>query len=156
MYGKFAAAIVCLLLCSFNAIAAVKRIPVRTTLESSSRTTVLMMPSPNSGINWLSAVVFLAGFASFLSWGINDYNQLASDDLPQPQQPENPHPVSIQQNVSVPPPLIRPVLNSPNIVQFRAREVSNQPGQMSPQEFYEQMQQEDIWNEEDSTNSSIS
>ncbi|MBD2772130.1 hypothetical protein [Iningainema tapete] len=158
MYDKFAAALICLLLCSFNVIAGVKRIPVRTTLESSSRTTVEMMASPNSGVHWFSAVVFLAGFACFLSWGINDYNQLASDDLPQPQpqpQKENQLPVSPQQNISVSPRPVRPVLNSPNVVQFRTRVVS-QPGEMSPQEFYERMQQEDIWDEDNSTNSSIS
>lgn len=154
MYGKFAAALICLLLCSFNVIAAVKRIPVRTTLESSSRTTVEMMASPNSGVHWFSAVVFLAGFACFLSWGINDYNQLADDDLPQPEQ-ENQVPVSAGQNISVSPPPVRPVLNSPNIVQFRTREVS-QPREIQAQEFYERMQQEDIWDEDNSTNQSIS
>lgn len=154
MYSKFAAALICLLLCSFNAIAAVKRTPIRTTLEGSSRTTVEMMPSPNRSVHWFSAVVFLAGFACFLGWGINEYNQLADDDLPQPEQ-ENQVPVSAGQNINVSPPLVRPVLNSPNIVQFRTREVS-QPGEMSPQEFYERMQQQDIWDEDDSTNSSIS
>lgn len=156
MLSKFAAAFICLLLCSINVIAAVKRMPVRTTLENSSRTTVLMMPSPNSGVHWFSAVVFLAGFACFLGCGINDYNQLAEDDLPQPQpQQENQVPVSQGQNISVSPPPVRPVLNSPNVVQFRTRVVS-QPAEMSPQEFYERMQQEDIWDENDSTNSSIS
>jgi hypothetical protein len=37
MYAKFAAAIACLILCSLNVVAAVKRTPIRTTVE--------MMPS---------------------------------------------------------------------------------------------------------------
>lgn len=112
------------------------------------------MPSPNSSVHWFSAVVFLAGFACFLGWGINEYNQLvedSSDDLPQPQQLENSKPVSIQ------PPPVPPVLSSPNIVPFRTREVSPSPtGEMTPQEFYEQLQQEDIWLEGGSDNQSIS
>ncbi|MEI2577330.1 hypothetical protein [Scytonema sp. PRP1] len=160
MYGKFAAALICLLLCSFNAIAAVKRTPIRTTLEGSSRTTVEMMPSPNSNVHWFSAVVFLAGFACFLGWGINEYNQLVedtSDDLPQPQQLENSKPVSIQPPPVISSPPVPPVLISPNIVPFRTREISpSQSGEMSPQEFYERLQQEDIWQEDDSDNQSIS
>jgi hypothetical protein len=74
MYVKFAAAIVCIALCSLNVVAAVKRTPIRTTLEGSTRTTVEMMPSPNSSVHWLSATIFIAGFAGFLSWGISEYN----------------------------------------------------------------------------------
>jgi hypothetical protein len=74
MYVKFAAAIVCIALCSLNVVAAVKRTPIRTTLEGSTRTTVEMMPSPNSSVHWLSATIFIAGFAGFLGWGISEYN----------------------------------------------------------------------------------
>ncbi|PAX51575.1 hypothetical protein [Brunnivagina elsteri] len=53
MYVKFAAAIICIALCSLNVVAAVKRTPIRTTLEDSTRTTIEMMPSPKSprGLN---------------------------------------------------------------------------------------------------------
>ena len=74
MYAKFAAAIICIALCSLNVVAAVKRTPIRTTLTGSTRTTIEMMPSPNSSVHWMSAIIFIAGFASFLGWGISDYN----------------------------------------------------------------------------------
>jgi hypothetical protein len=74
MYIKFAAAIICITLCSLNVVAAVKRTPIRTTLEDSTRTTIEMMPSPNSSVHWLSAAIFIAGFAGFLGWGISEYN----------------------------------------------------------------------------------
>ncbi|MEH2186652.1 MAG: hypothetical protein V7K64_10845 [Nostoc sp.] len=48
MYVKFAAAIICIALCSLNVVAAVKRTPIRTTLEGSTRTTVEMMPGSMS------------------------------------------------------------------------------------------------------------
>ena len=80
MYAKFAAAIICIALCSLNVVAAVKRTPIRTTLTGSTRTTIEMMPSPNSSVHWMSAIIFIAGFASFLGWGISDYNNAIEGD----------------------------------------------------------------------------
>ena len=81
MYVKFAAAIVCIALCSLNVVAAVKRTPIRTTLSGSTRTTLEMMPSPNSSVHWMSAIIFIAGFAGFLGWGISDYNHAIGDEI---------------------------------------------------------------------------
>ena len=66
MYAKFAAAIICIVLSTFNVVAAVRRTPVRTVLEESSRTTVVQMQSPGVGVHWSSAVILAVGFACFL------------------------------------------------------------------------------------------
>ncbi|MDZ8226901.1 hypothetical protein [Nostoc sp. ChiVER01] len=183
MYVKFAAAIICIALCSLNVVAAVKRTPIRTTLEGSTRTTVEMMPSPNSGVHWMSAVIFLAGFACFLGWGISDYNNAIeetdelSDKLPNLSNQQLYVSVS---DTDIQPSLIPPVspssgmrLNSEfsakNVVQFSPRSsisglgrvhssqfikdgVQNQPGMLSPEEFYAQLQDEDFWED---TNSQV-
>jgi hypothetical protein len=153
MYVKFAAAIICIALCSLNVVAAVKRTPIRTTLEGSTRTTVEMMPSPNSSVHWLSAAIFIAGFASFLSWGVSDYNESLEGeensnnaiDLNQNIVPENsPSPVSISPNIS-----------GKNIIQFTPRISSNletKSQTLSPEEFYSQLQQEDYWEDNEDAN----
>ncbi|KAB8314399.1 hypothetical protein SD81_038410 [Tolypothrix campylonemoides VB511288] len=183
MYAKFAAAIVCVALCSLNVIAAVKRTPIRTTLEGSSRTTVEMMPSPNSGVHWMSAVIFLAGFACFLGWGISDYNNAVEETDEVSDNLGNPGNQQLHVGVSdtdVQPSLVPPVLPSvgtrfnkefsaKNVVQFSPRStvsglervhssqfvedyVQNQPGMLSKEEFYAQLQDEDFWED---TNSQV-
>ncbi|MBW4504292.1 MAG: hypothetical protein KME57_33240 [Scytonema hyalinum WJT4-NPBG1] len=134
MYAKFAAAIVCIALCSLNVMAAVKRTPIRTTLEGSSRTTVEMMPSPNSGVHWMSAVLFLAGFACFLGWGISDYNNAvdtveASDNLDNSSnQPSEVKAADVQPSPLPSPPAV--AMGYPNqflaknVVQFSPRSTS--------------------------------
>ncbi|NMF65729.1 hypothetical protein DP113_33020 (plasmid) [Brasilonema octagenarum UFV-E1] len=180
MYAKFAAAIVCIALCSLNVIAAVKRTPIRTTLEGSSRTTVEMMPSPNSGVHWMSAVIFLAGFACFLGWGISDYNNAvdtveASDNLNDSSNQLSDADVKAT-DVQPYSPLLSPPAASlgypneflgKNVVQFSPRstisklehspdvqmsgyQVNNQAGMLSPQEFYAQLQDEDFWSDNNS------
>ncbi|BAB77318.1 hypothetical protein ACN23B_29840 (plasmid) [Anabaena sp. FACHB-709] len=182
MYVKFAAAIICIALCSLNVVAAVKRTPIRTTLEGSTRTTVEMMPSPNSGVHWMSAVIFMAGFACFLGWGISDYNNAVeetdevSDNLGNSGNQQLNVGVS---NTDIQPSLIPPVaphgmrfnneFSAKNVVQFSPRSavsglgrvdgnqvvedgVQNQTGMLSPEEFYAQLQEEDFWED---TNSQI-
>jgi hypothetical protein len=168
MYVKFAAAIVCIALCSLNVVAAVKRTPIRTTLEGSTRTTVEMMPSPNSSVHWLSATIFIAGFAGFLGWGISEYNNAIEgegDDIidtsavrGQRHQTNfsNPNDTVIPNNVELSP-LINPV--GKNIIQFTPRVSSNlglnpenKSQMLTPEEFYSQLQQEDYWEENEDAN----
>lgn len=151
MYAKFAAAIVCIALCSLNVVAAVKRTPIRTTLESSTRTTVEMMPSPNSGVHWTSAVIFMAGFACFLGWGISDYNNAVeerdevSDNLPNPGNQKLHIDVS---DPDIEPSLIPPVSPVPeirfnnefsakNVVQFSPRSTVPGLGRVHSSQFVE-------------------
>jgi hypothetical protein len=166
MYVKFAAAIVCIALCSLNVVAAVKRTPIRTTLEGSTRTTVEMMPSPNSSVHWLSATIFIAGFASFLGWGISEYNsslegeETINDSV---HSSNNITPSTTQLSPQINP--INPGISGKNIIQFTPR-VSSNPGLnpenrsqiLSVEEFYSQLQQEDYWqdNEEANDNPSAS
>lgn len=175
MYVKFAAAIVCIALCSLNVVAAVKRTPIRTTLEGSSRTTVEMMPSPNSGVHWSSAVVFLVGFACFLSWGINEYNQLLDEENLPVNPPVAPTQDSVSQrspidDVLVPPRVPSSANNASNVVKFRSPSgaplsissgsipvcdtTSSEKPELSPEEFYSYLQGEDVWS--DDTNQSMS
>jgi hypothetical protein len=165
MYVKFAAAIVCIALCSLNVVAAVKRTPIRTTLEGSTRTTVEMMPSPNSSVHWLSATIFIAGFAGFLGWGISEYNNAIEgegDDIidtsavrGQRHQTNfsNPNDTVIPNNVEFSP-AINPA--GKNIIQFTPRLPSNstlkQSQILTPEEFYSQLQQEDYWQENEDAN----
>lgn len=157
MYVKFAAAIICIALCSLNVVAAVKRTPIRTTLEGSTRTTVEMMPSPNSSIHWLSAAIFVAGFAGFISWGIADYNDSleeqenikTSDDFHNNLPPKVP-----QDSLS-----INPVISGQNIIQFTPRLSANletESQTISAEEFYSQLQQEDYWEDKEDTNNNPS
>ncbi|AVH63558.1 hypothetical protein [Nostoc sp. 'Peltigera membranacea cyanobiont' N6] len=151
MYVKFAAAIICIALCSLNVVAAVKRTPIRTTLEGSTRTTVEMMPSPNSGVHWMSAVIFLAGFACFLGWGISDYNNAIeerdelSDNLANPGNPQLHVGAS---DTDIQPSLMPPVspssgmrLNSEfsakNVVQFSPRSSVSGLGRVHSSQFVE-------------------
>ncbi len=161
MYAKFAAAIICIALCSLNVVAAVKRTPIRTTLEGSTRTTVEMMPSPNSSIHWLSAAIFIAGFAGFLSWGISDYNNslLGEETINNPVDDGN---NIIPQTTQLSPP-INPSISGKNIIQFIPRASSNstldlqkQSQILSPEEFYTQLQQEDYWQDKEDTNNNPS
>ncbi|MGF1672594.1 MAG: hypothetical protein ACFCUV_02785 [Rivularia sp. (in: cyanobacteria)] len=158
MYVKFAAAIVCIALCSLNVVAAVKRTPIRTTLSGSTRTTIEMMPSPNSSVHWMSAIIFIAGFASFLSWGISDYNHAIGDEII--DDSVNLKAPTISNNVQLPPP-VNPDVNSVssnNLIHFPSRslsnhsdlDIANQSETLSPQEFYSQLQQEDLWGDDDS------
>lgn len=159
MYAKFAAAIVCIALCSLNVVAAVKRTPIRTTLSGSTRTTVEMMPSPYSSVHWMSAIIFIAGFASFLSWGISDYNNAIEGDEIIDDSVNTNIPVS-SNSIQLPPP-VNPSLNgvsTNNLIHFPSRSLSNQSDldvaseseTLSPQEFYSQLQQEDLWGDDDS------
>ncbi|MBD2450105.1 hypothetical protein H6G76_23680 [Nostoc sp. FACHB-152] len=182
MYVKFAAAIICIALCSLNVVAAVKRTPIRTTLEGSTRTTVEMMPSPNSEVHWMSAVIFLAGFACFLSWGISDYNNAVeeTDEVSDKLGKSGNQQLYVGvPNTDIQPSLIPPTsppgirfnneFSAKNVVQFSPRSavsglervdssqfvedgVQNQPGILSPEEFYAQLQDEDFWED---TNSQI-
>ncbi len=158
MYVKFAAAIVCIALCSLNVVAAVKRTPIRTTLSGSTRTTLEMMPSPNSSVHWMSAIIFIAGFASFLGWGISDYNHAIGDEII--DDSVNIKTPTISNNVQLPPP-VNPDVNSVssnNLIHFPSRslsnhsdlDIANQSETLSPQEFYSQLQQEDLWNDDNS------
>jgi hypothetical protein len=164
MYAKFAAAFVCLVLCSLNVVAAVKRTPIRTILRDSTRTTVEMMPSPNSPVHWMSAVIFITGFAGFLGWGISDYNSLIEgeevcDDI---KNPLNTGVSSSTTQLSLP--VQSPTVGSSypgsfaakNVVQFSPRPIfnpsldsnaqaQNQSETLSPEEFYSQLQDEDYW-----------
>jgi hypothetical protein len=161
MYVKFAAAIICIALCSLNVVAAVKRTPIRTTLEGSTRTTVEMMPSPNSSVHWLSAAIFIAGFAGFLGWGISEYNcslerEEIVEDLP------NQNNLVTSTNTPSSPPM-NPGISGKNIIQFTPR-VSSNPGLnsenkssiLSAEEFYSQLQQEDYWEDKEDTNNNPS
>jgi hypothetical protein len=160
MYVKFAAAIICITLCSLNVVAAVKRTPIRTTLEGSTRTTVEMMPSPNSSVHWLSATIFIAGFASFLGWGISEYNNAIEGDeiIDSSALREQRHQTNtvIPNNVELSPP-INPA--GKNIIQFTPRVSSNlglnpenKSQMLTPEEFYSQLQQEDYWEENEDAN----
>ena len=159
MYAKFAAAIICIALCSLNVVAAVKRTPIRTTLTGSTRTTIEMMPSPNSSVHWMSAIIFIAGFASFLGWGISDYNNAIEGDeiIDDSVNIEAP---ATSNNVQLPPP-VNPNLNgvyTNNLINFPSHSLSNQSDldvvseseTLSPQDFFSQLQQEDIWGDDDS------
>ena len=156
MYVKFAAGIICITLCSLNVVAAVKRTPIRTTLEGSTRTTVEMMPSPNSSIHWLSAAIFIAGFAGFLSWGISDYNNSLSgeESINNPVDDGN----NIIPQTTQLPPLVNPSISGKNIIQFipRADNSTLNPQKqsqiLSPEEFLTQLQQEDYWEDKEDTN----
>jgi hypothetical protein len=157
MYVKFAAAIICITLCSLNVVAAVKRTPIRTTLEGSTRTTVEMMPSPNSSIHWLSAAIFIAGFAGFLSWGISDYNNSLSEEETIKNPVDDRNNISPQTTQLSPPG--NPSISGKNIIQFIPRADSNstlnpqkQSQILSPEEFYTQLQQEDYWENKEDTN----
>jgi hypothetical protein len=162
MYVKFAAAIVCIALCSLNVVAAVKRTPIRTTLEGSTRTTVEMMPSPNSSVHWLSATIFIAGFAGFLGWGISEYNNSLEGDeiIGTAAVHEQRHQTNtvIPNNVELSPPM-NPGISGKNIIQFTPR-VSSNPGLnpenksqiLSAEEFYSQLQQEDYWQDKEDAN----
>ncbi|NJR20041.1 MAG: hypothetical protein HC785_33265 [Calothrix sp. CSU_2_0] len=161
MYVKFTAAIICIILCSLNVVAAVKRTPIRTTLEDSTRTTVEMMPSPNSPVHWLSAAIFIAGFAGFLGWGISEYNcslerEEIAEDLP------NQNNFVTSTNTPASPPM-NPVISGKNIIQFTPRISDNstlnseqQSQTLSPEEFYSQLQQEDYWEDKEDTNNNPS
>ncbi|BAZ40344.1 hypothetical protein NIES4101_63050 [Calothrix sp. NIES-4101] len=154
MYVKFTAAIICITLCSLNVVAAVKRTPIRTTLEGSTRTTVEMMPSPNSSVHWMSAVIFIAGFAGFLGWGISAYNcSLEREEIAEDLPNQNNFATSTSTPSS---PSINPVISGKNIIQFTPRLSENletKSQTLSPEEFYSQLQQEDYWdNNEDSNN----
>ncbi|RUT03629.1 hypothetical protein DSM106972_052680 [Dulcicalothrix desertica PCC 7102] len=138
MYAKFAAAIICIMLSTFNVVAAVRRTPVRTVLEESSRTTVVQMQSPGAGVHWSSAVIFAAFFACFLGWGLSDYNNSldSGEHESSKEQPDanKPSPTNLPKNV----------------VQFSPRVISpvkpNQPGVLSPEEFFAQLEDsEDYW-----------
>jgi hypothetical protein len=160
MYVKFAAAIVCIALCSLNVVAAVKRTPIRTTLEGSTRTTVEMMPSPNSSVHWLSATIFIAGFASFLGWGISEYNsslegeETINDSV---HSSNNITPSTTQLSPQINP--INPGISGKNIIQFTPRVSSNlglnpenKSQILTPEEFYSQLQQEDYWQDNEDAN----
>ena len=159
MYAKFAAAIICIALCSLNVVAAVKRTPIRTTLTGSTRTTIEMMPSPNSSVHWMSAIIFIAGFASFLGWGISDYNNAIEGDEIINDSVSTNAPTSLN-NIQLPTPINSNVndVSTNNLIQFPSRSLSNhtdldlanQSETLSPQEFYSQLQQEDIWGDDDS------
>ncbi|BAZ40508.1 hypothetical protein NIES4101_64690 [Calothrix sp. NIES-4101] len=161
MYVKFTAAIICITLCSLNVVAAVKRTPIRTTLEGSTRTTVEMMPSPNSSVHWLSAAIFIAGFAVFLSWGISEYNcSLEREEIAEDLPNQN----NLVTSASTPSsPSINSVISGKNIIQFTPRVSSNstlnsetQSQILSPEEFYSQLQQEDYWEDKEDTNNNPS
>lgn len=157
MYAKFAAAIICIVLATVNVVAAVRRTPVRTVMSGSSRPTVEMMESPSSTVQWTSAVMFAATFACFLSWGLADYNKsLDSDEVVQENSPNH------KQQQSGATPLNTPT-NPHNIVQFAPRAVSsfpsssqqsNKPEELSREEFFNQLQDEDYWNDESKDNHS--
>lgn len=164
MYAKFAAAIVCIVLATVNVVAAVRRTPVRTVMSGSSRPTVEMMESPSSAVQWTSAVMFAATFACFLSWGLADYNKsLDSDELGQENLPNHKQQQSgsTQNNASTNPNIRA---NNPhNIVQFAPRAVSsfpsslqqsNKPEELSREEFFSQLQDEDYWDDESKDNHS--
>ncbi len=162
MYVKFAAAIVCIALCSLNVVAAVKRTPIRTTLEGSTRTTVEMMPSPNSSVHWLSATIFIAGFAGFLGWGISEYNNSLEGDeiIGTAAVYEQRHQTNtvIPNNVELSPPM-NPRISGKNIIQFTPRVSSNlglnpenKSQILSAEEFYSQLQQEDYWQDKEDAN----
>ncbi|MEO1765027.1 MAG: hypothetical protein AAFR83_24455 [Cyanobacteria bacterium J06629_18] len=159
MYAKFAAAIICIALCSLNVVAAVKRTPIRTTLTGSTRTTIEMMPSPNSSVHWMSAIIFIAGFASFLGWGISDYNNAIEGDEIIDDSVSTNAPTS-SNNIQLTPPTNSNVndVSTNNLIKFPSRslsnntdlDVANQSETLSPQEFYSQLQQEDIWSDDNS------
>jgi hypothetical protein len=159
MYAKFAAAIICIALCSLNVVAAVKRTPIRTTLSGSTRTTVEMMPSPNSSVHWMSAIIFIGGFAGFLGWGISDYNNIIEDDE-MIDDSVNTNAPTTSNNVQLPPPVNPDVnsISSNNLIHFPSRslsnhsdlDIANQSETLSPQEFYSQLQQEDLWKDDNS------
>ncbi|NJL61508.1 MAG: hypothetical protein HC903_06355 [Methylacidiphilales bacterium] len=161
MYAKFAAAIACLILCSLNVVAAVKRTPIRTTLEGSTRTTVEMMPSPNSSVHWLSATIFMAGFAGFLSWGISEYNSSLEEEETTNDSVNRSNNITPSTTQYSPP--INPAISGKNIIQFTPRVSSNsainpekQSQILSPEEFYSQLQQEDYWDDNEDTNNNPS
>ncbi|RUT01586.1 hypothetical protein DSM106972_066830 [Dulcicalothrix desertica PCC 7102] len=138
MYAKFAAAAICIVLSTFNVVAAVRRTPVRTVLSESSRTTVVQMQSPGVGVHWSSAVIFAAGFACFLGWGLSDYNK--SLDFGEHESSKQQPDTNIPSATNLP----------KNVVQFSPRVISpqkeNQPGVLSPEEFFAQLQDtEDYW-----------
>lgn len=157
MYAKFAAAAICIMLSTFNVIAAVRRTPVRTVLEESSRATVVQMQSPGVVVHWSSAVIFAAGFACFLGWGLSDYNksldsnELAQENLPNhKQQQSEGTPLNAEMNFNI------PATNPHNIVQFAPRAVSSFPSssqqskkasELSREEFFTQLQDEDYWDD---------
>ncbi len=143
MYAKFAAATICILLSTFNVVAAVRRTPVRTVMSESSRTTVVQMQSPGVIVHWSSAVIFATGFACLLGWGLSDYNNSLDANTHEESNKE--------QVVPQPEANIFSAMNLPkNVVQFSPRYVSprkeNQPGILSPEEFFAQLQDsEDYW-----------
>ena len=159
MYAKFAAAIICIALCSLNVVAAVKRTPIRTTLTGSTRTTIEMMPSPYSSVHWMSAIIFIAGFAGFLGWGISDYNNVIEGDEIINDSVSRNSPTS-SNNIQLPSPINSNAngLSTNNLIQFPSRSLSNhgdldvasESETLSPQEFYSQLQQEDLWGDDDS------
>ncbi|PAX51315.1 hypothetical protein [Brunnivagina elsteri] len=153
MYVKFTAAIICIILCSLNVVAAVKRTPIRTTLEGSTRTTVEMMPSPNSSVHWLSAAIFIAGFASFLSWGVSDYNESLEKEENRSNTTDANQNIVPENSQSYP--SINPTISGKNIIQFTPRVSDNletKSQTLSPEEFYSQLQQEDYWDDNEDTN----
>jgi hypothetical protein len=156
MYVKFAAGIICITLCSLNVVAAVKRTPIRTTLEGSTRTTVEMMPSPNSSIHWLSAAIFIVGFAGFLSRGISDYNNSLSGEETINNPVDDGNNITPQTTQLSPP--VNPSISGKNIIQFipRADNSTLNPQKqsqiLSPEEFLTQLQQEDYWEDKEDTN----
>jgi hypothetical protein len=176
MYAKFAAAIVCLVLCSLNVVAFVKRTPIRTTLEGSTRTTVEMMPSPNSPVHWMSAVIFIAGFACFLSWGISDYNNAVETEETLDEKRNLPN-ANVQGDTNLQHSQVMRTrsdscgvsnvgssypgsLAAKNVVEFSPRPVfnpglensnaqaQNQSETLSKEEFYSQLQDEDYWEDD--------
>jgi hypothetical protein len=157
MYVKFAAAIICVVLCSLNVVAAVKRTPIRTTVEGSTRTTIEMMPSPNSNVHWLSSAIFIAGFAVFLSWGISDYNSSLSGEETNSSVKENN--IVPPSNTELSPPINPDIgkISAKNVIQFSPRHESNSKlnqistgGEiLSREEFYSQLQQEDYWEDKE-------
>jgi hypothetical protein len=168
MYVKFAAAIICIALCSLNVVAAVKRTPIRTTLEDSTRTTIEMMPSPNSSVHWLSAAIFIAGFAGFLGWGISEYNNVIEGEGDEIIGTSAVHEQRHQTDTVIPnkvelSPPINPGISGKNIIQFTPRVSDNstlnsekQSQLLSPEEFYSQLQQEDYWEDKEDTNNNPS
>ncbi|MEO1433585.1 MAG: hypothetical protein AAFV71_31900 [Cyanobacteria bacterium J06633_8] len=107
----------------------------------------------------MSAIIFIAGFASFLGWGISDYNNAIEgdeiiNDSVSPNVPTN------SNNVQLTPPTNSNVndVSINNLIQFPSRslsnhgdlDVANQSEILSPQEFYSQLQQEDLWKDDNS------
>ncbi|MEM1394432.1 MAG: hypothetical protein AAGG00_14280 [Cyanobacteria bacterium P01_H01_bin.150] len=107
----------------------------------------------------MSAIIFVAGFARFLGWGISDYNNVIEGDEIINDSVSTNAPTSLN-NIQLPPPINSNVndVSINNLIQFPSRSLSNntdldvakQSETLSPQEFYSQLQQEDIWSNDNS------